>query len=150
MSHEHNTEEMMTELYEGDQSKLYSGVLNHHKDIESPESKTQIKRIVKIMIYLAVVTCLEVSLGLWDHHQGIFNKGLLNTIFLIMTLLKAYLIVDVFMHLGNEIRNFIMAILIPLLFLVWAIIAFAGDGNHWLHMNNTRANTIEFKAEQPK
>ncbi|HET8573380.1 MAG TPA: cytochrome C oxidase subunit IV family protein [Edaphocola sp.] len=149
MSHEHNTEEMV-ELYEGDQSKLYSGVLNHHKDIHSQESKTQVKRIVRIMIYLAIVTSLEVTLGLWDHHMEVFNKGILNAIFLIMTLLKAYLIVDVFMHLGNEIRNFIMAILIPLLFLVWAIIAFAGDGHHWLHMNNTRANTIEMKAEQPK
>lgn len=145
MSHEHNTEDL-TALYEGDQSKLYSGVLNHHKDINSSESKTQVKRIVKIMIYLAIVTSLEVTLGLWDHHMGIFNKGLLNAIFLIMTLLKAYLIVDVFMHLGNEIRNFVMAILIPLVFLVWAIVAFSAEGHHWLHMNNTRANTIEYKS----
>lgn len=146
MSHEHNTEDI-TALYEGDQSKLYSGVLNHHKDINSNESKTQVKRIVKIMIYLAIVTTLEVSLGLWDHHMDVFNKGLLNAIFLIMTLLKAYLIVDVFMHLGNEIRNFVMAVLIPLVFLTWAIVAFSAEGHFWLHMNNTRANTIEYKSK---
>src|SRR5699024_8168571 len=120
MASDYSKEEML-EYYEGDQSKLYSGVLNHHKDIKSDESKKQVKRIVKIMIYLAIVTAIEVSLGLWDHHQDVFNHGILSAIFLLMTLLKAYLIVDVFMHLGNEFRNFVMIVLIPLILLVWAI-----------------------------
>lgn len=140
MSSEYSKEEIQ-EYYEGDQSKLYSGVLNHHKDIESTESKKQINRIVKITIYLAIVTAIEVSLGLWDHHQDIFNHGILVAIFLLLTVLKAYLIVDVFMHLGNEFRNFIMTVLIPLILLTWAIVAFMSDGDFWLHMNNTRANT---------
>lgn len=147
MAREYSQEEI-NEFYEGDQSKLYSGILNHHKDIKSAESKAQVKRIIKIMIYLGIVTAIEVSLGLWDHHQHIFSHGILAAIFLCLTLFKAYLIVDVFMHLGHEFANFIKIVLIPLLLLVWAILAFMGDGHFWLHMNNTRANTEQFV--QPK
>lgn len=135
------SEEEIQELYEGDQSKLYSGVLNHHKDIKSDASKAQVKRIVKIMIYLAVITSLEVTLGLWDHHENVFNGGVLAAMFLIMTLAKAYLIVDIFMHLGNEFRNFVMVVLIPLMLLTWVIIALMKDGDYQLHMDNTQANT---------
>lgn len=121
------------ELYEGDQSKLYSGIMNHHKDIKSQESKAQVRRIIRVMIYLAIVTSVEASLGLWHHPSGI-----MDAIFICMTLLKAFLIVSIFMHLGTEFRNFVMVILIPLTLLIWAIIAFLGDGHSWLHDNNTR------------
>ena len=130
-------------LYEGDQSKLYSGVYNHHKteSIKSEGSKKQIKRIWMITLYLTIITIVEVSFGLWDHHTGMFNKGVLNAFFLILTVFKAYLIVDVFMHLGDEVRNFVMAIIIPLTLFSWFIIAFLADGKYSLKMNETQANT---------
>jgi cytochrome c oxidase subunit IV len=52
-----------------------------------------------------------------------------------MTLLKAGLIVSVFMHLGDEIKNMIMTILIPLTLFIWFIIAFLADGGWWLKIN---------------
>lgn len=142
MSH-NELEDSVTALYEGDQSALYSGVYNHHKaeSIQSEASKKQIKRIWMITLYLAIVTILEVSLGLWDHHTTIFNRTILNAMFLIMTVFKAYLIVDVFMHLGDEIRTFVMTILIPLTLFSWFIIAFLADGKHSLKMNETQAGT---------
>ena len=59
----------------------------------------------------------------------------------LLTLAKAYYIVSVFMHLGDEIRNFIMTIVIPLLLFVWFIIAFLADGNSWRNMRNTEAGS---------
>jgi len=132
-----------TSLYEGDQSKLYSGVRNHHKteSLQSEGSKKQIRRIWSITLYLAIITIIEVTFGLWDHHTTIFNKGILNVFFLILTVLKAYLIVDVFMHLGDEVRTFVMTIVIPLTLFIWFIAAFLADGHYALKMNQTQAHT---------
>ncbi len=122
-------------LYEGDQSKLYSGLLAHHDGgIKDTASKKQIKRIVKVMLILSVVTIAEVGLGLYGHYQGL-NVGIRNFFFIIMTLFKAAYIVKVFMHLGDEFRNFFIAIMIPLVLFIWFIIAFLADGNFWLQEN---------------
>ena len=70
----------------------------------------------------------------------------------VLTLLKAYYIVSVFIHLGDEIRNMIMTITVPLVLFVWFIIAFLWDGNSWKVMRNTDAgsrNSIEKVQEQP-
>jgi cytochrome c oxidase subunit IV len=122
--------------YEGDQSKLYSGILGHHGDVKSAESKTQVKLIWKITLYLSIITIVEVFAGLYGRAAGVPNMAIV-AFFLILTILKAYLIVSVFMHLGDERRNFIMAVLIPLVLFVWFIIAFLADGSFWLHMNST-------------
>ncbi len=54
----------------------------------------------------------------------------------ILTIAKAYYIVSVFMHLGDEIRNMIMTIVVPLLLFVWFIIAFIADGNSYKNLRN--------------
>ena len=43
-AHHHNDNDTQV-LYEGDQSKLYSGLMNHHTDIQSAESKKQVSKI---------------------------------------------------------------------------------------------------------
>jgi cytochrome c oxidase subunit IV len=122
-------------LYEGDQSKLYSGLLAHHDgNINDNASKTQIKRILKVTLLLAVVTIIEVGLGLYGHYKGM-NVGIRNTFFIIMTILKAAYIVKVFMHLGDEFKNFLIAVMIPLFLFIWFIIAFLADGHSWLRDN---------------
>jgi cytochrome c oxidase subunit IV len=55
----------------------------------------------------------------------------------ILTLAKAYYIVSVFMHLGDEIRNMIMTIVVPLLLFIWFIAAFIWDGNSYKNLRNT-------------
>ena len=63
----------------------------------------------------------------------------------ILTLAKAYYIVSVFMHLGDEIRNMIMTIVVPLLLFVWFIAAFLWDGNEYKNLRNRYDKT---KQEQ--
>jgi hypothetical protein len=53
------------------------------------------------------------------------------------------------MHLGDEIRNFIMTIVVPLLLFVWFIIAFLADGDSWKNLRNTDAGSREVKMEKP-
>ncbi len=130
----HNHSNDIQHLYEGDQSKLYSGVMSHHTDINSSESKKQIGRIWKVFWILLAVTVVEVVLGMFFSHS--MPKGLLAFFFLALTLFKAGYIVSVFMHLGDEVKSFMITVLIPLTLFVWFIIAFLMDGGFWLHMNN--------------
>lgn len=122
-------------LYEGDQSKLYSGILQHHSDVNSTASKTQIKKIWKVFWVLLVITIAEVIMGMFFSHQ--MPKALVAFFFLALTLLKAGYIIAVFMHLGDEVQNFIITMAIPITLFIWFIIAFLADGSFWLFMNTT-------------
>ena len=119
--------------YEADQSRLYN--LHHSVDKNSEDSKNKVKKIWKITFWLSVITVVEVAIGLYCFYNHV-PKTIPNIGFIIMTLLKAGLIVSVFMHLGDEIKNMIMTILIPLTLFVWFIIAFLYDGNFWLWINH--------------
>ncbi|MEO7266303.1 MAG: cytochrome C oxidase subunit IV family protein, partial [Ferruginibacter sp.] len=55
----------------------------------------------------------------------------------ILTLAKAYYIVSIFMHLGSEVRNLIMTVVVPLMLFIWFLVAFLWDGNSWKQMRNT-------------
>lgn len=113
------------------------------------------KRIWKTFWILSVVTIVELGLGLaiFNIHSGpnpsewlvMFFKGLIC----ILTIAKAYYIVVVFMHLGDEIRNFKLTITIPLLLFIWFIIAFLWDGDHYRVMRNTNAGEIKAVQTAP-
>ncbi|HEV7781148.1 MAG TPA: cytochrome C oxidase subunit IV family protein [Chitinophagaceae bacterium] len=100
------------------------------------------KRVRKTTIILSIVTVIELAIGLtiYNIHKGpnpsdmliLFFKGMVC----ILTLWKAYMIVSVFMHLGDEIRNMIMTIVVPLLLFVWFIFAFIYEGNSYKNLRN--------------
>lgn len=119
--------------YEADQSALYSG--EHHQDANSAESKSKVKTIWKVTAILTVVTIVEVILGLYGSSVGM-PKWLINSFFILLTIFKAGYIVKVFMHLGDEFKNMILTILIPLTLFIWFIIAFLMDGSFWLWINH--------------
>jgi cytochrome c oxidase subunit 4 len=134
MSATHHHQDSIQHLYEGDQSKLYSGVMSHHSDVNSSESKAQIKKIWKVFWILLAITIAEVIVGMFFSHA--LPLALVAFFFLGLTILKAGYIVSIFMHLGDEVKSFIATVLIPLLLFVWFIIAFLSDGGFWLRMNN--------------
>ncbi|OJW84996.1 MAG: hypothetical protein BGO69_10605 [Bacteroidetes bacterium 46-16] len=109
--------------------------MQHHGDINSSESKKQVGRIWKVFWILLVVTVVEVILGMFFSHH--MPKALVAFFFLALTLLKAGYIVAIFMHLGDEIKSFLITVLIPLTLFIWFIIAFLADGGFWLFMNST-------------
>ncbi len=133
MSHHSNANDIQ-HLYEGDQSKLYSGVMSHHTDINSSESKKQIGRIWKVFWILLAVTVVEVVMGMFFGHT--MPRALINFFFLALTLFKAAYIVAIFMHLGDEVRNLKLTVLVPLLLFVWFILAFLWDGVAYKNLRN--------------
>ncbi len=102
-------------------------------------------RIWKIFWVLSFLTIIELALGYFLYFKGesIGSGVILATKIVIgvLTLLKAYYIVSVFMHLGDEVRNLIMTICVPLVLFVWFIIAFLMDGNSWKNLRNTNAGS---------
>ncbi len=134
---EHISQNKELNLYEGDQSSLYSGLYNHHKDegVESAGSKSKVKKIWRVTGVLSVITIVEVIIGIMAEDASGAIKAMRNIIFLLLTLVKAGYIVSVFMHLGDERKTFRKAILAPLVLFVWFIIAFLIDGNYWKEMN---------------
>tara|TARA_B100000902_G_scaffold111992_1_gene113229 strand:+ start:10033 stop:10356 length:324 start_codon:yes stop_codon:yes gene_type:complete len=78
--------------------------------------------IWKVFWILLIVTTVEVALGIIKPSiliDTIFlGTKLLNHIFIILTLVKAAYIVNVFMHLGFERASFRWAILLPAFILI--------------------------------
>jgi cytochrome c oxidase subunit 4 len=121
------------------------------------------KKVKKTTILLSVITIIELAIGLsiYTIHKGENPSALLVLMFkgmvCILTLAKAYYIVSVFMHLGDEIRNMIMTIVVPLMLFIWFIAAFIWDGNSYknlrnkydLHFKETTMPAKHHKAEQP-
>ena len=111
---------------------------HHHTD-----DATFRKKVKKTTILLSVITVIELIIGLsiYTIHKGENPSHLLVLMFkglvCILTLAKAYYIVSYFMHLGDEIRNFIMTIIVPLALFIWFIIAFLADGESWKQLKNT-------------
>ena len=93
----------------------------------SPEHSEGTKHIWKTFWLLSALTVVELAIGLviYNIHKGENPNATLVLGFkgmvCILTLAKAYYIVSVFMHLGSEVRNFIMTIIVPLALFIWFI-----------------------------
>jgi cytochrome c oxidase subunit IV len=97
------------------------------------------KRVKKTTILLSVLTVIELGIGLLLYSMPEANRLLVlmfKGVVCILTLAKAYYIVSIFMHLGDEIRNMIMTIVVPLLLFVWFIAAFIIDGHSYKNLRN--------------
>jgi len=110
---------------------------HHHTD-----DATFKKKVKNTTILLSILTVVELAIGLliYNMHKGEAPNELLVLMFkgmvCILTLAKAYYIVSVFMHLGDEIRNMIMTIVVRLLLFIWFIAAFIWDGNSYKNLRN--------------
>ncbi len=131
----------------------------HHATVTSPEvtyaqphKDGVVKKFMKVTWVLSIITVIELALGLGlaKHWFGtgtgtiLFIKGVIC----ILSLAKAYYIVSVFMHLGDEIRNFIMTIVVPLCLFIWFILAFLWDGDSWKNLRNTNAGSRKAPTEK--
>ncbi|RYZ23429.1 MAG: hypothetical protein EOO16_04975 [Chitinophagaceae bacterium] len=114
-------------------SNTHSPEITHHHEPSHDKS-----RIWKTTIILSVLTIIELGLGftMYAVDLGAFMHLLLKGIICILTIAKAFYIVSIFMHLGDEIRNMIMTIVMPLMLFVWFIAAFLWDGNSFRTLRN--------------
>lgn len=116
------------------QNNFFPEVSVHHEPAEGT------KRIWKTFWLLLIITIMELLLGLlmyWIPGMSSFLVMFIKGVIVILTLAKAFYIIAIFMHLGDEIRNMIMTISVPALLFIWFIAAFLWDGNSFRNLRNT-------------
>lgn len=98
---------------------------SHH----SEEAGKSIRRkIWFVTALLTAITAVEVALGALVK-QGSDHWTMIKWSFIILTLVKAYYIVAIFMHLGDERKTMRYVIIIPyLIFMAYMIFIFLTEG----------------------
>ncbi len=90
---------------------------------EEERSKAKKKNIIRVMLILAAVTAVE-FLFAFTLPRSVW----LTALYFILTIAKAYYIVSEFMHLGHEVSSLKYAIVFPLIFVVWLLVALLVEG----------------------
>jgi len=93
-----------------------------------------VKLIWRTFWILLVVTIVEVTAAI--SLTGHLPQMILNTFYILMSGAKAFYIVSVFMHLKFEVKYLMITILLPMLFLMFALCVFLAEGNSWHHLKN--------------
>ena len=114
-----------------------------------------VKTAYKIISILAVITVCEVLFALLGKGYLIegfeFAGWIIAGVMIIMSIVKAYLIIYEFMHMKYEVPGMVKSVLLPVGLLVWAIIAFFYEGTDWVArrnlINDKNNETIETKAK---
>jgi len=88
-----------------------------------PPNKEKIKKLWTVAGILGAVTALEFLIAFTMGHGA-----LKTSIFIGLTIVKAAYIVGEFMHLRYEVKVLFWSILIPMIFVVWMLVAFVYEG----------------------
>jgi cytochrome c oxidase subunit IV len=89
-----------------------------------PRNEEKIKKIWKTALILLILTSVEFVFA-FTLPRGL----LLYAIFIGLTIWKAKYIMMEFMHLGEEAKPLFYSIIVPLIFLVWLVIALVREGS---------------------
>ena len=96
--------------------------------------KSNVQKIWGVLIFLSIVTAIEVALGIVKPEilmNYFLSMKLINWIFVILTLVKAYYITWYFMHMRDEKFGLQVSVVITLIFLIaYAAFIFLVEGNY--------------------
>ena len=96
--------------------------------------KSNVQKIWGVLIFLSIVTAIEVALGILKPEilmNYFLSMKLINWIFVILTLVKAYYITWDFMHMRDEKFGLQVSVVITLIFLIaYAAFIFLVEGNY--------------------
>jgi len=86
--------------------------------IVQPRDKKKEWGIWKIALYMFLITAVEYVFA-FTMEAGTLR----NVIFVTLTIVKAFYIVSEFMHLGHEAKGLMYSIVLPMIFVIWLIVA---------------------------
>ena len=101
----------------------------------SHEHVSNTKRIWTVFGILSAITIVEVFFGILKpeslHMTNLLGLNLLNWLFIILTIVKAYYIVYAFMHMEGEKSSLRYSVILPLIFLViYLLFILLTEGNY--------------------
>lgn len=112
------------------------------------------KSAFKIIIILGVITIAEVLFALLGKgylKEGIeFHPALMGGVMILMSVIKAYLIIFEFMHMKYEAPGLAKTVLLPTLLLVWGVIAFSWEGSDWFQRRDLIKTNNEKSVKETK
>ncbi len=101
----------------------------HHDETQQitivPPDKEKIRKLWRVAGILGIITGIEFAVAFLVPHEFQTTRVWL---FIAMTIVKAAYIVGEFMHLRHEAKVLIWAIHIPMVFVVWLLIALVYEG----------------------
>lgn len=104
----------------------------------------------KTITILAIITVFEVFFALLG--KGYIIHGfhlphvLVGGAMIILSIVKAYLIIYEFMHMKYEVPGLVKSVLLPTGLLIWAIIAFTMEGDYWKNRRSKDKDKVELSA----
>ena len=113
---DHDQDEHLPGYYTGD---------IHNQYVPEHRSSKAIRLIWTTFFILLIATIVEVAISFTP-----ISRDILNLIFIVLTIVKAYYIVAIFMHLKSENKGMGMSIIIPFLFIVYFIVLMIIEGNY--------------------
>lgn len=90
-----------------------------------PPDTTKIKKLWTVAGILGLITALEFAVAFLVPHE---YKDVRVWTFILMTIVKAAYIVGEFMHLRYEVKVLMWSIIIPMVFVVVAVVVLVGVG----------------------
>jgi cytochrome c oxidase subunit 4 len=95
-----------------------------------PPDTAKIKQLWTVAAILGVITAVEFVVAFSMPH------GVLKTaVFVLMTIVKAAYIVGEFMHLRHEVKVLMWSIVLPMVFVIWMLVAFVYEGMKFSEVN---------------
>lgn len=88
-----------------------------------PPDRAKIKKLWTVAGILGIVTAVEFVIAFAMDHGP-----LKTSIFIGLTIVKAGYIVGEFMHLRYEVKVLFWSVLIPMIFVIWMLVAFVYEG----------------------
>jgi cytochrome c oxidase subunit IV len=103
--------------------------LEHDEVVVTPQpaDKAHIRKIWMTALILGAVTAVEFLIAF-----TVDNQLFRISVFIGLTIVKAFYIVAEFMHMKYETKSLIWSILIPTIFIIWLIIALLVEGGEVL------------------
>jgi len=87
-------------------------------------------KIWKVFFYLLAITVVEFIIALYLRPKLGLSAGVSNSIYIVLTLVKAFYIVAYFMHLKFEKYALITSITISFIFIVYFIVLMLTEGSY--------------------
>jgi len=114
-------------------------------------SKKIATKTISILAFITIFEVLFALLGKGYLVDGFYISGwITGGMMIILSIVKAYLIVYEFMHMKYEVPGLVRTVLLPTLLLVWAIIAFLAEGKYWFNSRDRINKKSETSAPVQK
>ncbi|AMR31438.1 caa(3)-type oxidase [Mucilaginibacter sp. PAMC 26640] len=92
------------------------------------------KKIFQIFGVLLGITVVEFIIALWLVPKGFIPLHFANPIYIVLTLAKAFYIIAYFMHLKFEKIGLMLAVVVPVLFIIGLILVLTNESHYWVDL----------------